>query len=173
VSYTRGPGVQHWHSIDTMNAGPIAPQASASTSFVLTASEAVFVPVVVLHAVTVRTLWFASNASGGGDYDIGLYRPDGTRIIARGTTAKPAANTEVLWDCTDTPIGPGVYYLALVSSNGTDNFVGLTPAAPYCAALGLLTQSSALPLPATATFALSQTLSRYPVIGMFLETRTT
>lgn len=171
MSYVRGPGVGHWHSIDTINDGLLAPQGAISPTMTSpTADMAIYVPVIVRQRVIVRKLWFGNANTATGNYDLGLYDAAGVQLLARGSTAKPATSAEVIWDCTDTTLGPGLYYLAFASSNTTDTFCGIAPAAPICTAIGLYTEASALPLPATATFALNHTLAVYPVLGMFLTT---
>lgn len=173
MSYTRGPGVQHWHSIDTINAGLIVPNQAFVSSFAWpSANLAIYTPVIVRSVVVVKKLWYANNSTATGNYDIGLYDAAGTALLRKGSTAKTtSASTEIVWDCTDTTITPGIYYLALACSNNTDTFFGAIPTAPLLAASGYLTEASALPLPATATFAITHTLAAAPLVGMFLDTR--
>jgi hypothetical protein len=173
--YVRGPGVQHWHSISTITDGLVAPQnATSSTVTWPTANLAIYVPVIVRARVVVKQLWFANQTTASGNYDIGLYDAGGTGLLRKGSAAKPSGSDEVVWDCTDTTIGPGIYFLALAMSVNTDTLYGNnTPSPPNFAAMGLFSEASALPLPATATFAVPQTLAVYPIIGMFLDTRTT
>jgi hypothetical protein len=167
--YVRGPGVQHWHSIDTVNSGLLTPQTStASTIAWPTADLAIYCPVIVRQQVIVKKLWFSSASIFTGNYDLGLYDAAGVALLRRGSTAKPGAG-EIVWDCIDTTIGPGIYYVALVSSNNTDTFGMATLAAPNLAALGYFTEAGALPLPATATFAVPQTLGSAPLVGMLLN----
>jgi hypothetical protein len=174
VSYTRGPLPRYWHSIDTLTHGPLAPQAASASGAWPTADLAIYVPVAVERRVIVKQLWFASQTTGTGNYDIGLYDAAGTKVLSRGSTAKGATAIEVVWDCTDTTIGPGIYYLALNCSNATDTFQRFAPAAPICAALGIYTEAvGSVTLPATATFAVNQTLAYIPILGMFLDTRVT
>jgi hypothetical protein len=173
MSYTRGPLPRYWHSIDTLTHGPVAPQAGTSAAAWPSADLAIYVPVAVERRVIVKQLWYANQQTGTGNYDIGLYDSGGTQLLGKGSTAKGTSEAEIVWDCTDTTIGPGIYYLALVSSNNTDTFQRLAPAAPILAALGVYSEASALPLPVTATFAVPQTLAYIPVVGMYLDTRVT
>lgn len=170
---SRAPVAAHWHSIDILNSGLLVPQVVGTSALAwATANLARYQPVIVQRRSVVKQLWFASSSTATGNYDIGLYDAGGTALLRRGSTAKPTGKEEV-WDCTDTTIGPGLYYLALVSSNGTDTFVGVSTVAPLPGAIGVLTEGSALPLPATATFAVDQTNAIYPIVGMFLDTRVT
>jgi hypothetical protein len=172
VSYTRGPLPRYWHSIDTITNGPIR-WTSGNVAAWPTADLAIYTPVIVRSRVIVTKLWLASGSTGTGNYDIGLYDAGGTALLRRGSTAKPATTTEEVWDCTDTTIGPGLFYFAVACSNNTDTFYRQAPAAPMITALGVYSEAAALPLPATATFALNQALAYYPLGGMFLDTRVT
>lgn len=175
MSYTRGPGVQHWHSIDTMGVDSVTSRIKPSSGAGAwpSANLAIYVPVRVRSRVIVTQLWYGNAGTATGNYDIGLYDAAGTALLRRGTTAKTTSPVEIVWDCTDTTIGPGIYYLALASDSATDTFHRLAPAAPITAALGVLSEASGFVLPATATFAVPQTLAYIPVIGMFLDTRVT
>lgn len=168
--FSRGNPRAHWHSIDTLTNGLMAAQTQPGSLTMAAANQAIYVPVIVRSPSLVTKLWYANDVTATGNYDIGLYDVAGTRILARGSTVKSATDAEITWDCTDTLIVPGVYYMALVSSNGTDGFYAFSPSAPYPTALGVYTESSALPLPATATFGLTQSLGVIPVMGMYLNT---
>jgi hypothetical protein len=171
MSYTRGPGVRHWHNIDTVSNGPLVRMFSANNVLTWpTADMAIYLPVIVETRVIVKKLWFENADTATGNYDIGLYDASGTAILRKGSAAKTAANDIVTWDCTDTTIGPGVYYLALACSTNSDTFAGIPPTAPAAAAFGAYSEASALPLPATATFAVANTISVWPGIGMLLVT---
>lgn len=172
MSYTRGPGVSHWHSIDTMSiTGRI--RTGYGEGAWPSANLAIYVPVAVLSRVIVVGLWYANSSGTAGTYDIGLYNDAGTRLLSSGSTSKIGTETEVVWDCTDTTIGPGVYYLALALSNTGDQVFRANCAAPLPAAIGCFTEASANPLPATATFSIDQTQTTVPALGMFLNTLVT
>lgn len=171
--FSRGNLPQHWHSIDTLTSGPLPPQnvVSSTGGAWPVAETAIYVPLAVRSPSIVKKIWFAGASTGTGNYDIGLYDAAGVKLLAKGSTAKTTAGVEVVWDCTDTFILPGVYYFALVSDSATDTFLRLQPTAPLPVALGIWTEASAFPLPATATFAIDQTLAYMPVGGLFLDTR--
>jgi hypothetical protein len=171
MSYTV-PAAAPLYSTITSWSQPAPPQTALSLAVTWPAANlAIYVPVLVPTTVVIRKLFFGSESSvATGNYDIGLYNAAGTRILARGSTAKPASYQEIFWDCTDTTIGPGIYYLALAASNNTDTYAGLVLGAPNLTAYGCLTEANAFPLPATATFALLQTLAMMPVVGMSFET---
>lgn len=138
-----------------------------------TANLAVYVPIRVLSRKVVKKLWIAAGSTGTGNVDIGVYDAAGTRLVSSGSTAKVASNSEQVLDVTDTPLGPGLFYMALVSSNNTDTFVRDNNwAAPGLAANGVLSES-VFPLPATATWAVDQTLTYLPEFGMLFGTTVT
>ena len=159
------------HSIDTFNSGArfTGRQTSSNTTWD-TANRAIYVPIVVPHPVVVRKLWFGNNVTATGNYDLGLYDASGNKILSRGSTVKPASSTEAVWDCTDTVIGGGIYYMALNSDTATDGFAAELGPAPMCAMEGVLIESlGSVTLPTTASWSLDQTLAKRPVMGMFLS----
>lgn len=171
MSYVRGPGVRHWHSIDTINSGVIPPQQGATTSATwYSANGAIYCPVIVRSGVVVKKLWVATGTTGTGNVDVGLFNATGVKLTSSGAIAHGTTNTELVSDVTDVTIAPGIYYLGVSASNSTDTFFGVSVAAPFPTALGYLTEASAHPLPATATFALTQTLAWMPDCGMLLNT---
>ena len=154
------------HSIDSNAAVMIRGSSSPAGAAWPTAGLAIYVPVIVPRAIIVKRLWYANGNTATGNYDIGLYDASGAAIVRRGSTAKNTTPGEAVWDCTDTTIGPGLYYLALSCSNNTDTFYRWTPTVPVATANGLLTETSAMPLPTTATFAITQSLAYLPVLGL-------
>lgn len=169
MSYTRPPLRRQWHSIDTLNAGFNYRSGVPADAAWPSANLAIYVPVAVQSRVVVKKLWYANGTVATGNYDIGLYDAAGVQLLGRGSTAKTTTADEIVWDCTDTTIGPGIYYLALALSVATDTAFSWSASAPLPLVYGLLTEANAIPLPATATFAADQTLGRVPVVGMFVE----
>lgn len=117
-----------------------------------TANLAKFVPVIVPVTVTVKKMVFWVGTSSG-NYDIGIYDEHANRLVSLGSTAMPAAGI-VVTDITDTTIGPGVYFLALVVSNTTATVGRIQPTSGRLTqACGVMQQATALPLPDPAVFA--------------------
>jgi hypothetical protein len=170
MSYVRPALAGHWNSIDTINSGLAVPQISPDVIVWPTANLAIYLPVIVRTGVVVRKLWYANLDTSTGNYDIGLYTSAGVALARKGSTAKGTDILPVVWDCSDVTIGPGSYYLAFAESNNTDSMIGYTLAAPLPATYGVLSEA-VFPLPATATFAIPQTLTVVPVVGMLLDTR--
>lgn len=127
------------------------------------ANEASFTPFAVTEPVTVkRLLWRVGTAGGNGNYDVGIYDSDSdgrprTKLVSTGSTAFPAANSYVTENTVDTSLSPGLYFFAFVASSTTDTVIRLSDFAAnagsaYGANLdGWFRETSALPLPATAT----------------------
>lgn len=163
---------RQYHSIDTFNAGPLAVAYTIATAITLPANDTVvYVPITVSFTVVALKLWICSGSTATGNFDLGLYSQDGTRLVSKGgTNAKPGTDEAVL-DVTDTTITPGLYYMAMVGSNTTDTWGGYAPAAPHCAGAGVLTESAgSTAVPATASWAISQVLTVYPLMGLLAST---
>jgi hypothetical protein len=159
-----------YHSLDTGNAGFLFPYNNNPSPRIVTANLAYYVPVSVRVRVVVRRLWVACGSTGTGTYDLGIYDPDGTRLVSTGSVSKVATTTEIVTDVTDTTVGPGIVYVAFVGASGTDTWSFWDISAPSLAATGVLVEvlGSAV-LPATATWVMSSALTVYPLAGMELE----
>lgn len=169
--FSRGNPPAHWHSIDTINSGLVAPQQTALTSSLFVDNNyAIYCPIIVRNPALVRKLWVAVDTIGTGNLDIGLFSAAGVKLTSSGSTAHGTTLTELVTDVTDIVISPGVYYLALASSTYADTFFGVSVSAPYLTAIGYYVEASAFPLPATATFALRQTLAFVPTMGLLTNT---
>lgn len=134
---------------------------------------AIFVPMRVVGPCTVYKMAMGAGATGAGNFDIGIYDSAGNRILHTGATAK-GASTEQIIDVTDTPIGPGLYYLAM-SADGTNNYIMITPSGTTPVPLqksrlyGLLEMASAYPLPDPVTFAALSTSALIPSIAAYMR----
>jgi hypothetical protein len=100
------------------------------------------------------------HTAGGGNWDLGVYTADGTRLASTGSVALAGAiDTEQTVTLTQSVrLSRGVYYMALVaSSTGMTIYRYAGGGANDWLVWGALQQASALPLPATATFARNTT----------------
>lgn len=130
-----------------------------------TQNRAIYMPVLVKKPLTIDT-FFASNSGASGNFDVGLYLPDGTKIASTGSTGQ-SANTFQKVTVTAFNITPRLYYLAAAMDNTTGGmtFFGAVGSANVLDALGVKQQSTAFALPSPATFAtISDT--RIPLVGM-------
>lgn len=118
------------------------------------ANLAIYLPVVVHTPVTVVKMGL-QPVTPSGNCDVGIYGLDGNRRLSSGSTASSAPSGTQEFDVTDTTLSPGCYYLAVAFDNTTAVLAGSATAVslPDAQSCGVLSQSSAFPLPATATFA--------------------
>lgn len=159
-----GGGVPSKQAISTLEI-PVAnglygaTNVGASTTWRV-ANEAFYFPIILTEEVTIkRLLWRTGTTGGNGNYDIGLYTSNGegepdSRLTNLGSTAFPAANTEVASNIADQTIGPGLFYIGLSLSSTSDStrVAGtLNVQDELIRRAGIWREASALPLPATAT----------------------
>jgi hypothetical protein len=135
------------------------------------ASAAVYVPILVRTPMTVYQLAWGNGATLSGNVDVGLY--DGTskaRLVSTGSTAQAGVSALQAVDVADTPVPPGLHYLAMAMDNtvGVVNRGQLVSAAPG-RACGMAQQASAFPLPSTATFAALTSVSLVPLVIAAIE----
>lgn len=142
--------------------GGATPASSAWPS----ANRAIFIPFSLAAPFQMKKVWWANGATANANIDCGVYSAGGTLLGSIGSTAQ--AGTSVVQSATlSLSLTPGAYYMALVLSATTGTILrtsGLTAAAGLPAA-GIAQQASALPLPATATFATAAS-SYVPLFGI-------
>lgn len=132
------------------------------------ANRAYYIPFRLNRTITVKRL-FALNGTASGNFDIGIYDEFGTRIVSTGSTAQTGNNLCQSVDITDTQVGPGRFYFAAAGSTTSVSMAGLLSTALTAnidePLMNCYVQASALPLPASATFATSP--SNYmPIVGL-------
>lgn len=119
-----------------------------------TANTAKFYPITIPFAYNVRRVFWVNGSSTTGNRDFGIYTKDGIRIYSTGSTAPtPASGMQYVTPSSPIKLLPGDYYFAWVGSVTTNGCWGSAPAAEQIRFAGIFEQASALPLPATATFA--------------------
>jgi hypothetical protein len=140
--------------------GPFAPAAMQIASVAATASatwvaanRAFYYPVRVVRPLIVQRAFIVCGATASGAFDLGIYDRTGVRITSTGSQAQVSTNAAQAVDLTDTLIGPGVFYVAVVMDNTTGTVFSRTENTPFMRFAGVYTENSAFPLPATATFA--------------------
>jgi len=162
------------HAIDTFNLANSAIQdgtlALGNVAAYPTSNLAIYVPIrVKVPGVVVKLALSVGTASG--NFDIGLYSAAGVRLVSSGSTAMSGSTTEQVVDVTDTTIGVGRYYVAVNVDNTTATLMRDANTAPWAAAVGILTEAlGAVTLPATATWAVNQTLAYIPMMAVLFET---
>lgn len=151
----------------TVSQAPVSVGQPTTGSAYPTSDLAIYVPIRIKQRMTIVKL-FVPVSTASGNIDVGIYTGTGARVVSAGTTA---AALSIAIDITDTVIGPGLYYAALVADNTSIAIVADVDGAPSCAAYGVLTEQlgAGAALPATATWAVDQTLAYYPGIALMLE----
>lgn len=117
-----------------------------------TANLGLYFPVTIQAPVVFTHACVANGATASGNVDIGLYDDAWNRITSTGSTAQSGTSTVQVIDITDILVTPGRYYIALALSSATGT-VQMTSSgnAMLGAGMGWAQETSALPLPATAT----------------------
>lgn len=147
-------------SIRTLGSG----SSPASTVYPV-ANKAIYVPFVARSQITFTSLFTGNGATATGNIDIGVYASDGTRIISTGSTAMAGTSARQIVTVAATTIGPGVYYLAMTASSTSATFAATTAPVIGLQCMGVYQQTTALPLPATATFATASS-TYLPIFGI-------
>lgn len=138
------------HSV-AASLGSIGAPASSALGV---ANKAWFIPFRLSVPVLAQKLSWANGTTVNGNTDMGIYTYDGVRLVSTGSTVQTGASAIQTVDIADTPLGPGLYYLALATSSSTATYRRSTLATLSLArVLGIFMQLSAFALPATATFA--------------------
>lgn len=129
------------------------------------ANVAIYVPVTIPEPVTITKMFWYNNSAGVQNVDVGIYDESGTRRVSSGSTAQSGSQVAQVVDVTDTVLERGRYYLAMsCSGTAASAFGGVVPAAGLLQSLGVVRETSALPLPATATFVVT-THAAAPIMG--------
>lgn len=165
----------HLHTWD-LGAATTAARGAATTTPILIAwpstNLAIYTPVVVRYPYPVNRVFWVNGTATSSNMDFGIYTPGGTRIYSTGSTAQSGASAaQYVTPSTKFVLSPGQYFFALsVSSTTANTLYGTTnPVIDYMRMSGFVQQASAVPLPATATFA-AVANSAIPYCGV---TRTT
>jgi hypothetical protein len=137
------------------------------------ANLALYVPFGVADPVTVVKLWVRTgNAVSTGNIDMGIYNPDGTKVVSMGSTGSTGIDVLQELNITDTLLIPGNYYLAINSDSSvaTQKFMNHVIVAGGLAAAGVYQQAvGAVTLPSPATFA-ACTQTQLPWMGWSART---
>lgn len=136
----------------SLNALPISCSNTAATAAWPTANKAIFVPFRMTRPYLVTQMFTMNGGVASGTVDIGIYTEDFTKIVSNGAVNQAGTNSVQTYNITDTLLGPGSYYMAMVISNttGTTFRVASWGQAALLRLLGVLEQTSASPLPTLA-----------------------
>lgn len=136
------------------------------------ANQAIYIPFVIYEPTVIKTLYTYNGGAVSGNADVGIYSEDGTRLTSTGSTALSGANTQQVYNIDDITLGPGRYYIAL-ALNGTSSSIYFTTGLPrqhQMKMAGVKTETSAFPLPATATFSVYSSTLTLPLFGAATRT---
>lgn len=138
----------------------------SSTLVSMTASQAIYLPILLPWKYPVKRAIWANGASAGANVDIGIYSVGGVRLASLGGVAE-SGTSAFQSSALSILLSPGCYYLAFVQTNA--NYTVGNNSSPAQAnmgrILGFYQQASAYPLPATATFAAWSTGNGLPIFG--------
>lgn len=148
--------------------------ARVQTGFTMTsaaiwfaANTANFIPFRIGYVYTAATMFWINGATvGTNSVDVGIYDPNGNRLVSSGSTTTSGASSIQSVSISSTTLQPGLYYLAMVMNGTTDNVImnSMVPGAER--ANGVYQMASAFALPSTATFTGFVTASKLPFIGV-------
>jgi hypothetical protein len=117
------------------------------------ALRVIYTPVVLQRPYTVTKAGWINGSTVAGNVDAGIYDENGNRLVSTGSTAMAGASTLQTVDITDTKVGPGVVFLAMVTDSATATFIinnSINVSLSRCS--GIQQQLlGAMPLPATWT----------------------
>jgi hypothetical protein len=146
-----GPNVM---SLDMRYADRGGGSVNSGTDTAWVANLAVYAPFILPRPIVVME-WFINlgTLTTASNWDFGIYREDFTKIQTLGsTTAGTVAsnfNNTTTW--TDLTLPAGVYYMAYSNDSTRNHSIFIENSVVHTAAAGWMEQSTALPLPATAT----------------------
>lgn len=129
-----------------------------------TASTAFLFPFAISTPFVVATAFIYNGIAVAGNVDVGVYAPDGTRMMSTGLIAQAGTSSIQLLPLVGT-IGAGSYYLAGVADNAAATVFRVSTTARYLRAAGTYNVASAAPLPASITFAAALT-AFVPMFGI-------
>lgn len=133
------------------------------------ANKALFIPFRVMAPTRITKLFVVNSAIVFGNIDLGIYNSDGTRVVSTGSTAHAGVDTmQIITLGIPIRLTPDFYYMAISMNNTTASLYRVAPLVAFLKVIGMAEQTTAFPLPATATFATISSLY-LPVIGFISE----
>lgn len=123
-----------------------------------TANKAMYCPIRIYRPVTITQMFCLNGSAVSGNIDMAVYDEAGNRLCTNGGTAQTGIGVTQTLDVTDTLLLPGRYYWAMAADNTTTTVYGTAASITTSSRLsGLYEQTSAYPLPSTATLTASTT----------------
>lgn len=166
------PIIKH---VDPLVISPAIPQSvgefintlaqSVAVSNWPTANRAMFYPVSISSHITIVKMFVTNGGTVSGNIDVGIYDRDGVRLVSSGSTAQSGTSAIQEFNVTDTVLSPGLYYLAVALDNNTGQVDMWSINTTLARSFGCLEQTSAFPLPSTATFSNAGNSYRIALVG--------
>lgn len=131
-----------------------------------TANKAFYMPVSVYEPFLVAKMFVINGGTVSGNIDVGIYDRGGAKIVSSGSVAQAGASAIQEFDVVDTLLNPGLYYLACAMDNATGQLeVWNVTGGTIGRSLGLAEETTAFPLPSSATMAALTGTLRFPLVG--------
>lgn len=132
---------------------------------------AFFVPFTVGAPIIAQKMFWENGATvGTNTVDVGIYDSQGNRLVSLGATTTSGVSSIQTAAITPTTLETGLYYMAMVMNGTTDTVWRTAPSFTTLGRiLGVLSQTTASPLPATATM-VGSTTAYIPFIGITSNT---
>lgn len=131
------------------------------------ANRAIYIPFRIPCPMIAYQMVVGCGATASGNFDVGIYDYAGNRLVNSGAQSK-VASAEVICNITDTPLGPGSYWMAMSVDSTAAIIAASTAGVSLSKFLGVMTQDTAYTLPATATFATANTVV-IPAMSVWLR----
>ena len=146
--------------------GQFPHQGVAASAAWPSANRAIYLPFRLASPFLITQLWWWNGVlSGTPNVDVGVFYPQGAKILSTGNTAQSGASTPQAVNVTDTWLQPGLYYMGMVSASATTAFFRVSVGAAELRIAHALQEASASPLPSTMT-GVGVTSSYCPIFGL-------
>ena len=135
------------------------------------AKRVLYVPIRIPIPILVKQLYIGNGNTVAGNFDVGVYSLDGTKIASSGSTAQSGTAQKQLVNVTDFLLGRGAFYMAL-TMDGTSGFIqrnSITSVPSISAAGCLMEVTGSFGLPATASFG-TWVDAWVPIMGLLAQT---
>lgn len=149
------------HTHEGLGFGPSVSDFAAPSS----ANTALFVPFRLQDAVTVRKMGVMNGPTVSGHFDVGIYDASFNLLTSAGSTTQTGTNSAQVVDVPDVILSASTdYYLAFSTDGTTGTYWGNNKYNGLLDIFGVLKQTSAFPLPSTASPVAAGTIYYIPIL---------
>lgn len=151
--------------------GAMAASFSANGTAWNSANQGFFYPLRLEEPFLVAKTFFVTGSVQvtPGAADVGVFLPNGTKVVSSGAVTLTTSNTLQESDVTDTWLPAGLYYLGMSCDSTNPRFANNLPTTMLGKSWGIMQASTVHPLPATVTFA-ALTTNTCPLFGISQRT---